>query len=653
MPEVRRYYPGVANLSCLCRTPATSVFHVFDYGWVVAWLFDFPWRVAVIVIASGFVVTSIVLTRLAMGLGCWEGLKRLVGWVVPRRSSDGGPFSFPSNFYVNATIEQSKLSDHAHGHPYLAERRAVLRANAALALSRCEGWSTTGKCQNLNVFGGPRNFKDVTLSGSWEHYQVKSAYNTRDLYGATKFDDYDQLINTVYSRGGVDRVFMWDAAWFLSAEQMAKVLARREFVLFNMRRTDMDTVYNPFSGRVESTIKVDGHYVTERVMGGDLYHHACVHMPNRDKFSAAFTLYGVRRVFQFQRVKVNVFLKDRDGEVKPDLTVYEDIWAAAEVNHAVADFNLSDMFPQHIKCSGIQVAIDDSGVLTHAVRRRVTSQGHVVNRLPDKLFKSVQQAVASSTWGLYFENSIRMRAPGIIDNEDYSVEEIVELALQLRTYNEVGRSGRVEGLLPVAKAWLWRQVSLMWYRMVYRREPAVLTFRARTNWANGSMGTGRVSQAAGDSADVTNCKSTGDDTADGGGPRRSASSGCDPQPPPPTKTGTRSVSFTDDQRLQAVRKVPPPARQNDRRSGDAGSVQRHKTPPPPARGRGRPTQSVTRDSICRVSHQSSMARPQAARSSQAARAGSAGDAVDSGSSVPEIISLGPGAATVSAGLGSA
>jgi hypothetical protein len=55
----------------------------------------------------------------------------------------------------------------------LAERRAVLRQNVATALARCEGHSTTGKTLNLNLFGGPRNFREGPPGGTWEHYQVK------------------------------------------------------------------------------------------------------------------------------------------------------------------------------------------------------------------------------------------------------------------------------------------------------------------------------------------------------------------------------------------------------------------------------------------------------------------------------------------------
>lgn len=634
----------------MCRTSATSVFSLFDFGWVEAWVWDFPWYFALRAILVCSTVVWGVVIYVSNELRCWEGLKSLAGRVVPRASSDGRPFSFANNFHVNGTIDIARVGEHAHGHPYLAERRAVLRQNVATALARCEGHSTTGKTLNLNLFGGPRNFREGPPGGTWEHYQVKSAYNTRDLHGATKFDDYDSVINTAYSRGGVDRVFMWDAAWFLNAEQMAKVLARREFVVFNMRRADSEVVHNPFNMRIESTLRVDGQYVTERVVGGDVYHHPHVVMPTRDKFSASYNLHGVRRVYQFQKVKVNLTLREGDT-VKPDPTIYEDVWAAAEVNHVVADFRLEHIFPNTITNSGISLGIDENGILTHATRRRATNQGYVVNRMSDKLFRSVQQAVASSSWGLYFENSIRMRAPSLIDNEDYSVEEIVELALQLRAYNEVGRSGKVEGLWPVAKAWVWRKVALWWYRMYYRQEPSVITFRARTNWATSSMGTGRVSQAAGDCGNDASGNSTSVDSADGGGPRRSACSGCDPQPPPPAQTRAPAVRFAEDGGSKTVRTVRPPAHGADARQRSTGHAGRPWPPPPAARGRGRPTQSVAAHTVCSLPHKPSMAGSQAARSSPDVGASTGGRTDARLPADAPVIGLGPGAVSVSAGMG--
>jgi len=613
-------FPSLVNAHCDCRTDEYDLWSLFDFGWLLYLFANFPWAYVIagswgVGIGSSFAV--------AWWLRVWRWPGIAFRWIVPRASCEGRRWRFPNNFHINCTIDVAGVNSHAHGHPYLAERRKRLRRAAADALAGLEGGETPLTARSINVFGGPANF-DGAVRGQWDHYQVKSAYNTRDLAGARRFNDYDTLCNTVYSSGGRERVFVWDAAWYLSADQVAKLAAKREFVVMNLRRSDAGIVHNPFSGRVESEITYSGGAMSERVVGGDYYHHPMVYMPTRDCFSASHSLHGVRRVFQFRKAKVNITLRgDAFAPGNVDNTVYEDVWCVAEVDHQLADFRLADIFPPEIKSAGISLVLNDTGVVTHAVRRRMTTEGPVVNNVSDKTFASVQSAVASCHYGIYFENSMRQRAAQM-NCSDLNIEEIVELGLQLRDYNILGDAGRVEGWYGALKRRCWHFVGTVMRTFMYIKRPVVLSYRARTSWAADQNLSGRVSQAAGDAVDRASGDGAGSDSADGGGPRRSVSSGRDPQPSPPAEARAGPGVSTDGAASSDVRRVrfepdnrhPPAGGGRGRGRGGQVAANRvpRRTPPPPA---------AARHTVPNVPAVAAVAGPQAAGASPAAAASSA------------------------------
>lgn len=513
----------------------------------------------------------------------------------------------------------NKAEGQQHKHPFLNTLRSSVRK--ALLQTVCQIHHSG---QVVNLFGTPDDAKDMPakLANRLTHLQTASAYNaTRTDGGVTYYNTYDGAVQGAAQQKDVSAVVIYDSAWYMSADQIAALVAGGKTIYFNMKTKPKGKheIRDPYTGQLESVIRNDGITYKESVIGGDDYTHRAANFPRKDNFCLRHD--DLRILFKRVRMSAQKELVESGF----DYDQYETVYCAHMFVSEYDDGLLIDHFSD--KPVETKLILDKYGRVTGAYIPDASSTEKAVKRLPEDQFTVCLNCLSippSASCQKAVTNKIVQS--GFIRDREYMVEVAMmlrarEAALSLIAIDE-GLWGYLKNAFMIR--WGWAIVVQLGVALGYGCKH-VETYRCVTEDSLKENAIGQNSQEARDETDGSGGDDTSGSTVGGGGSGSADGSGLVKKA---TTKGKTNANGGDKQAAKTDKPVCDPPKEGaatpSKQGGNSGKVK----DTPPATGKGNsgkpPAKPGKGDSVGGKTGSDSVAGKASAKTKAKASTGKAG-----------------------------